>query len=48
MARARTSGDPTSCSACAGDVPTLEARRRRQPAAPALPEVKVRLVNVVD
>ncbi len=54
--RARASGtgpatptaSPTSCSACAGDVPTLETLAAADLLRQHLPELKVRVVNVVD
>ncbi len=41
-------GEPDVVMACAGDVPTLEMPRRGRPAAPHLPDLQVRVVNVVD
>ena len=38
----------TSCSACAGDVPTLETLAAAAILRRELPELKVRVVNVVD
>ncbi len=54
--RARASGTgppttattPTSCSACAGDVPTLEALAAVSLLREHLPDLRVRFVNVVD
>ena len=39
---------PTSCSACAGDVPTLETVAAAALLREHLPELRVRVVNVVD
>ena len=39
---------PTSCSACAGDIPTLETVAAVALLREHLPELKVRVVNVVD
>ena len=43
-----TARSPTSCSACAGDIPTLEALAAAALLREHLPELKVRFVNVVD
>ena len=39
---------PTSCSACAGDIPTLETLAAAAILRERLPELRVRVVNVVD
>ena len=39
---------PTSCMACAGDVPTMEAVAAAQLLRDRLPDLRVRVVNVVD
>ncbi len=39
---------PTSCSACAGDIPTLETVAAAAILRERLPELRVRVVNVVD
>ncbi len=44
----RRAASPTSCSACAGDVPTLETLAAAAILREQLPELKVRVVNVVD
>ena len=43
-----TAASPTSCSACAGDVPTLETLAAAAILREHLPDLKVRVVNVVD
>jgi xylulose-5-phosphate/fructose-6-phosphate phosphoketolase len=43
-----TDGEPDVVLACAGDVPTLEALAAADLLREHLPEVKVRLINVVD
>ena len=46
--RATAAASPTSCSACAGDVPTLETLAAAAILRAALPDLRVRVVNVVD
>ena len=46
--RTTTAASRTSCSACAGDVPTLETLAAAALLREHLPELKVRVVNVVD
>ena len=46
--RTTTTAVPTSCMACAGDVPTLEMLAAVTLLREHLPDLKVRVVNVVD
>ena len=46
--RTTTAASPTSCMACCGDVPTLETLAAVALLREHLPELKVRVVNVVD
>ena len=46
--RTTRAASPTSCSACGGDVPTLETLAAAAILREHLPELKVRVVNVVD
>ena len=44
----RGRASPTSCSRCAGDIPTLETLAAASILREQLPDLRVRVVNVVD
>ena len=46
--RTTATASPTSCSRCAGDIPTLETLAAAALLREHLPELRVRVVNVVD